>query len=128
MFALASGACAVATSPGLLVGGRWATRGGPRPVGVAGSALFAASLAWVVVAAGERPDFVGVWLPYGLVGGVGIGLGLPALIGATASGLPAARMGMALATTARQLGVALLLGPAPVRAPVVAAQARTAAG
>ena len=65
--------------------------------------------AWVVVAAGEEPNFFGVWLPYGLVGGVGIGLGLPALIGATAAGLPAARFatGMALATTARQLGAVL---------------------
>jgi NTE family protein len=91
------------------LGGRWATRSGPRPVAVAGAALFAASLAWVVVAAGEEANFFGVWLPYGLVGGAGIGLGLPALIGATASGLPAARFatGMALATTARQLGAVL---------------------
>ena len=74
-----------------------------------GAALFAASLAWVVVMAGEEPNFLGVWLPYGLVGGVGIGLGLPTLIGATASGLPAGRFatGMALATTARQLGAVL---------------------
>ena len=151
------------------LGGRWATKSGPRPVAVAGSALFAAALAWLVVAAGEQPDFLGVWLPYQVVAGVGIGLGLPTLIGATASGLPAGRFatGMALATTARQLGAvlgvallvavvgtpapgdalaaydagfalcaiavtlaagaALLLGPAPVRAPAMA-RARTAAG
>ena len=100
---------ALASAVAAPFGGRWATRSGPRPVAVAGSALFAASLAWVVVAAGEQADFFGVWLPYGIVGGIGIGLGLPALIGATASGLPAARFatGMALATTARQLGAVL---------------------
>ena len=100
---------ALASAVAAPLGGRWSTRSGPQPVAVAGAALFAASLAWVVVAAGEEPNFLGVWLPYGLVGGVGIGLGLPALIGATASGLPAARFatGMALATTARQLGAVL---------------------
>jgi NTE family protein len=100
---------ALASAVAAPLGGRWATRSGPRPVAVAGAALFAAALAWVVVAAGEQANFLGVWLPYGLVGGAGIGLGLPALIGATAAGLPAARFatGMALATTARQLGAVL---------------------
>jgi hypothetical protein len=71
--------------------------------------MFALSLSWVIAAAGEEPDFLGVWLPYGIVGGAGIGLGLPTLIGATATGLPAGRFatGMALATTARQLGAVL---------------------
>ena len=114
---------ALASAVAAPLGGRWATRSGPRPVAVAGAALFAASLPWLVAAAGEQPDFFGVWLPYRLVGGVGIGLGLPTLIGATASGLPPTRFatGMALATTARQLGavvgVALLVAvigtPAP---------------
>jgi EmrB/QacA subfamily drug resistance transporter len=91
------------------LGGRWASRSGPRPVAVAGAAMFAASLVWVILAAGEEPNFLGVWLPYGIVGGAGIGLGLPALIGATATGLPPHRFatGMALATTARQLGAVL---------------------
>ena len=91
------------------LGGRWATRSGPRPVAVAGAALFALSLAWVIAAAGENGNFLGVWLPYGIVGGIGIGLGLPALIGAAAAGLPPTRFatGMALATTARQLGAVL---------------------
>jgi EmrB/QacA subfamily drug resistance transporter len=106
----------VAAVPGALasavaapLGGRWATRSGPRAVAVTGSALFAAALAWLVVAAGEEANFFGVWLPYQLVAGAGIGLALPTLIGATASGLPAARFatGMALATTARQLGAVL---------------------
>jgi NTE family protein len=106
----------IAAVPGALMsalaaplGGRWATRSGPRPVAVAGAALFAAALAWLVATAGEEANFLGVWLPYQLVAGVGIGLGLPTLIGATASGLPAGRFatGMALATTARQLGAVL---------------------
>jgi EmrB/QacA subfamily drug resistance transporter len=105
------------------LGGRWASRSGPRPVAIAGAALFAVALLWVVVAAGSTPDFLGVWLPYGVVGGAGIGLGLPALIGATAAGLPPGRFatGMALATTARQLGavigVALLVAVVGTPAP-----------
>jgi EmrB/QacA subfamily drug resistance transporter len=105
------------------IGGRWASRSGPRPVAIAGASLFALALLWVVVAADSTPDFAGVWLPYGLVGGAGIGLGLPALIGATAAGLPPARFatGMALATTARQLGavigVALLVAVVGTPAP-----------
>jgi hypothetical protein len=91
------------------IGGRWASRSGPRPVAIAGATLFALSLVWVILTATEEPDFFGVWLPYGIVAGAGIGLGLPALIGATATGLPPGRFatGMALATTARQLGAVL---------------------
>jgi hypothetical protein len=111
------------------LGGRWASRSGPRPVAISGALLFAAALLWVVVAADSTPDFLGVWLPYGVLGGAGIGLGLPALIGATAVGLPPGRFatGMALATTARQLGavlgVALLVAVVGTPAPGDAAGA-----
>jgi EmrB/QacA subfamily drug resistance transporter len=100
---------ALASAVSAPLGGRWATRSGPRPVAAVGAALFAAALAWMLAMAGEDPNFLGVWLPYQLAAGVGIGLGLPTLIGATASGLPPARFatGMALATTARQLGAVL---------------------
>jgi len=99
----------IASAVAAPIGGRWASRSGPRPVAIAGAALFAASLVWVIVTVTEEPNFFGVWLPYGIVGGAGIGLGLPALIGATAAGLPPGRFatGMALATTARQLGAVL---------------------
>jgi hypothetical protein len=160
---------ALASAVSAPLGGRWATRSGPRAVAVTGSALFAAALAWLVVMTGSSANVWGVWVPYQLVAGIGIGLGLPTLIGATASGLPAGRFatGMALATTARQLGAvlgvallvavvgtpaagdalaayqagfalcaiavtlaavsAMLLGPAPTRAPALA-RAQTAAG
>ena len=100
---------AVAAAVAAPLGGRWTSRSGPAVVGAAGAALFAASLTWVIATAGERPEFLLVWLPYGIVGGAGIGLGMPALIGATAAGLPPTRFatGMALATTARQLGAVL---------------------
>ncbi len=116
---------ALAAAVAAPLGGRWASRSGPRAPAIAGAVLFAASLAWVVATAGTQPDFLGVWLPYGIAGGAGIGLGLPTLIGATAAGLPPGRFatGMALATTARQLGavlgVALLVAvvgtPAPAK-------------
>jgi EmrB/QacA subfamily drug resistance transporter len=100
---------ALASAVAAPIGGRWASRSGPGPVGAAGAALFAASLGWVIATAGDSPQFLLVWLPFGIVGGAGIGLGLPALIGATAAGLPPTRFatGMALATTARQLGAVL---------------------
>jgi len=100
---------ALASAVAAPIGGRWASRSGPGPVGAAGALMFAAALGWVIATAGESPEFLLVWLPYGIVGGAGIGLGLPALIGATAAGLPPTRFatGMALATTARQLGAVL---------------------
>jgi EmrB/QacA subfamily drug resistance transporter len=90
-------------------GGRWASARGPREPAIAGAIAFAAALLWLVLAADRSADFVGVWLPWGLVGGAGIGLGLPTLIGASAAGLPPTRFatGMALATTARQLGAVI---------------------
>jgi EmrB/QacA subfamily drug resistance transporter len=97
------------------IGGRWASARGPRQPATAGALAFAGGLVWLVLAAGDSANFLGVWLPWGLVGGAGIGLGLPTLIGASAAGLPPTRFatGMALATTARQLGavvgVALLV-------------------
>jgi EmrB/QacA subfamily drug resistance transporter len=97
---------ALASAVAAPLGGRWASRSGPRPVAITGALMFAISLLWLVARADSQPDFFGVWLPYQLVGGAGIGLGLPALVGATAAGLPPTRFatGMALATTARQLG------------------------
>jgi EmrB/QacA subfamily drug resistance transporter len=90
-------------------GGRWASARGPREPAIIGAGAFAAALLWLVLAAGDGANFVGVWLPWGLVGGAGIGLGLPTLIGASAAGLPPTRFatGMALATTARQLGAVI---------------------
>ena len=99
---------ALASAVSAPLGGRWATRSGPRPSVAA--APRCSPPRWPGCSRpARRPQFFGVWLPYGIVAGVGIGLGLPTLIGATASGLPPARFatGMALATTARQLGAVL---------------------
>jgi EmrB/QacA subfamily drug resistance transporter len=100
---------ALASAVAAPIGGRWASRVGPRAPAIVGAAAFGASLLWLALVADEHADFFGVWLPYGLVGGAGIGLGLPTLIGAAARGLPPTRFatGMALATTARQLGAVI---------------------
>jgi EmrB/QacA subfamily drug resistance transporter len=100
---------ALASAVAAPFGGRWASARGPRQPAIAGALAFAAGLLWLVVAAGDEANFLGVWLPWGLVGGAGIGLGLPTLIGASAAGLPPTRFatGMALATTARQLGAVI---------------------
>jgi len=100
---------ALASAVAAPFGGRWASARGPRQPAIAGALAFAAGLVWLVVAAGDGANFLGVWLPWGLVGGAGIGLGLPTLIGASAAGLPPTRFatGMALATTARQLGAVI---------------------
>jgi EmrB/QacA subfamily drug resistance transporter len=100
---------ALASAVAAPFGGRWSSARGPRQPATAGALAFAAGLLWLVVAAGDQASFLGVWLPWGLVGGAGIGLGLPTLIGASAAGLPPTRFatGMALATTARQLGAVI---------------------
>jgi EmrB/QacA subfamily drug resistance transporter len=100
---------ALASAIAAPLGGRWASARGPRGPAIAGALAFAAGLLWLVLAAGLDPNFLGVWLPWGIVGGAGIGLGLPTLIGASAAGLPPTRFatGMALATTARQLGAVI---------------------
>ena len=74
-----------------------------------GALLFAAVCLWVVLRISERPDFVGLWLPSGTLGGIALGLVAVGLASGAAASLPAPSLGagIALNQTARQLGGAL---------------------
>jgi MFS family permease len=61
--------------------GRLGNRYGERAVAVPGSLIVAAGMAWFAWRVGEHPDFVGAWLPGGVLVGFGMGLTYP-MIGA----------------------------------------------
>jgi EmrB/QacA subfamily drug resistance transporter len=106
----------LAVSPGALgavlvapLAARICARRGVRAAAVPGALLFAGVCAWVVLAIGERPEFVALWLPTGTLGGIALGLVAVALATGAATSLPPASLGagIALNQTARQLGGAL---------------------
>ncbi len=95
----------MAAFPGGLLGSRFSHRA----VGTVGSLLFAAAALWWITRIGGTADYVGAYLPGGLVSGIGVGLMLPALGGAATAPLPAERSatGTALYAMCRQIGLAL---------------------
>ena len=96
---------ALAAFPGGLLGARFSHRA----VGTVGSLLFATSAIWWITRIGVTPDYVGAYLPGSMIGGVGVGLMLPALGGAATAPLPPERSatGTALYAMCRQIGLAL---------------------
>ena len=74
-----------------------------------GCACFAAGTLLVALSVGPQPSYVADLLPGWLVGGVGVGLAYPTIIGAATADLPPARAatGSAVVTMARQIGVVL---------------------
>jgi EmrB/QacA subfamily drug resistance transporter len=96
---------ALTAIPGARLGGRF----GPGRVGALGTVLFAAGGVLWTTQLGDRPDYVGEYLPGMLIGGLGVGLVIPSLTAAVAATLPPARMatGIAVQTTGRQIGSAL---------------------
>jgi len=90
-------------------GARLGQRIGMAPVGVLGTALFAASGVWWITQIGEQPNYAGAFLPGMLIGGAGVGLVIPTLTAAATAALPPARIatGTAVVTMARQLGLAV---------------------
>ncbi|MHB1583486.1 MAG: MFS transporter, partial [Acidimicrobiales bacterium] len=112
--ALAAGA---AISPGPLmvplvsfvVAGRLIARFGSAAVIGAGSAVFAAGVAWWALAVGVRPDYPVAMLGGMVLTGIGVGLTLPTMMaGATASLPPSAfATGSAVVNMVRQTGLAL---------------------
>lgn len=76
---------------------------------LAGSALFGASCAAMYLLLDTEKQYAAVWLPIGVVAGVGIGAALTGISNAAASSLPPERFaaGTGLLMTARQVGGAL---------------------
>lgn len=89
--------------------GRWAGRFGQAALATAGLVLFAAGSALWLATAGTQPAWATEMLPGMLVTGVGVGLVLPSLAGATAASLPPQRFatGSAVLMMSRQLGSVL---------------------
>ncbi len=92
-----------------LVAGRLIARFGPGIVIAAGSTIFAAGMAWMALAAGLQPDYVGDVLGGLILTGIGVGLTLPTLMATAASSLPptAFSTGSAVVNMLRQVGLAL---------------------
>jgi MFS family permease len=92
-----------------LVAGRLIARFGAGPVIAAGSAIFAAGVAWWALAIGLRPDYVGEMLGGMLLTGIGVGLTLPTFMATGASSLPphAFATGSAVINMLRQIGLAI---------------------
>ncbi|MBS2964401.1 MFS transporter [Actinocrinis puniceicyclus] len=90
-------------------GGILAAKYGARPVGFAGSVLFAAGGVLWATAPGAHPDYLGTFLPAGIIAGIGSGLALPSLSGAATLPLPPERFatGTAMVSMCRQVGLAL---------------------
>jgi EmrB/QacA subfamily drug resistance transporter len=91
------------------VSGRIGGRFGSARVGAPGGILFALGSLWFLTQLGDQPDYVGEYLPGAVLGGIGVGLMLPALTALAVSTLPPQRLatGIGVQTTFRQIGVAL---------------------
>ncbi|HEY6098538.1 MAG TPA: MFS transporter, partial [Anaeromyxobacter sp.] len=79
--------CILFLGVGAVIGGRWQDRAGPRPVAIAGALLWGAGN----VLAGLGTSALGAWwlyLTYGIVGGIGLGLGYVTPVAAVAKWFP----------------------------------------
>jgi EmrB/QacA subfamily drug resistance transporter len=106
-FAVTPGA--VTASLVALRAGPLVARVGPRPVVVGGAAVMGAVALWLVLALGEAPDFLGLWLPTGAIAGMGMGAVTTGLSSAAALSVAPPRFAAAvgLNQTARVVGGAL---------------------
>jgi EmrB/QacA subfamily drug resistance transporter len=89
--------------------GRLASRLGSARVGVAGGIVYALASAWFLARLGGEPQYLTQYLPGQMLGGIGVGLILPAFTALAASTLPPTRLatGIGVQTTFRQIGAAL---------------------
>ncbi|HEY2441584.1 MAG TPA: MFS transporter [Streptosporangiaceae bacterium] len=92
-----------------LVAGRVIARFGEAVAISAGSAIFAAGLAWWALAMGVQPDYPGGALGGMLLTGVGVGLTLPTMMSTAAAALPPRSFatGSAVINMIRQIGLAV---------------------
>ena len=92
-----------------LVAGRLIARFGAGAVIAAGSTIFAAGMAWMALAAGLDPDYVGDVLGGLVLTGIGVGLTLPTMMGTAAASLPPTSFatGSAVVNMLRQVGLAI---------------------
>jgi EmrB/QacA subfamily drug resistance transporter len=106
-FAFFPGPMMAATVAG--VSGRLGNRFGSARVGAPGGLIFAAASLWFLTQVGDEPRYLQAYLPGQLLGGIGVGLVLPAFTALAASTLPTERLatGMGVQTTFRQIGAAL---------------------
>ena len=90
-------------------GGGLVTRFGARPVMVVGALAFAGGALYSRVMVEATPNYLGAFLPGGLIGGFGVGLILPSTANAAFGALPPTLLstGIAVFTVARQVGSAL---------------------
>ncbi len=75
---------------GAVLGGRWQDRAGPRPVAVTGALLWAAGNLLAGLGTG-RLGAPWLWLSYGMVGGLGLGLGYVTPVAAVTKWFPERR-------------------------------------
>jgi EmrB/QacA subfamily drug resistance transporter len=106
-FAFFPGPLTAAVAAGL--SGRLGGRYGSARVGAPGGIIFALASIWFLVTLGDEPRYLSEYLPGQLLGGLGVGLMLPAFTALAASTLPPARLatGIGVQTTFRQIGAAL---------------------
>lgn len=104
--------------------GRIAERFGHRTVVVPGLLLYACGTAYLAAAVGAHPSYVDEFLPGAAIGGIGVGLGFPALASAAVHTVGAGNLGTgsAINSAARQVGA--VIGIAVVVA-ILSSQAAT---
>jgi EmrB/QacA subfamily drug resistance transporter len=101
------GAVSSAVSAG--VTGRIADWRKRRAVVVVGAIALAADGLWLSQGLTRTPDYLGIWLPAGLIGGAAMGAVLTGLASAAATSIPAERFaaGVGMQMTAREVGGAI---------------------
>jgi EmrB/QacA subfamily drug resistance transporter len=92
-----------------VVAGRIVDRYGARTLVAVTSVLFVGVVVWLAEALTAEPNFLGLWLPAGLLGGAALGATAVSLASAAARALPPAHFaaGSGLNLASRQLGGAL---------------------
>jgi EmrB/QacA subfamily drug resistance transporter len=104
-------------------GGRISQKFGPRPVAVAGGIIFGSSFLFFLGSIEATPNYAGAFLPWFMLGGIGVGLSISSLPAAVTASLPPQRFatGSAVFGMSRQVGaaigvavlIAILANPAP---------------